>query len=170
MRNMAIVSRDSSPRLKAGAPSQQNDGINGKAEVNCLGFPVFFSRRCRHCCPWVASPAAVAGIPLPHCCRLIRRLIHQSNHIPRPSSTCSRMDSAEAAAPAAAPVGLGPVVPLPLLPWPLPQWKLLSHLPPESEFLLSFPLRRGFLLDFFLLFYSIEHPIQTPHVITALAS
>ena len=38
---MAIVSRDSSPRLKAGAPSQQNDGINGKAEVNCLGFPVF---------------------------------------------------------------------------------------------------------------------------------
>ena len=81
----------------------------------------FFSRRCRHCCPWVASPAAVAGIPLPHCCRLIRRLIHQSNHIPRPSSTCSRMDSAEAAAPAAAPVGLGPVVPLPLLPWPLPR-------------------------------------------------
>ena len=29
------------PTPTGGAPSRQNDGINGKAEVNCLGFPVF---------------------------------------------------------------------------------------------------------------------------------
>ena len=37
-----------------------------------------------------------------------------------------------------------------------------------SRFL--FPLWRRFLLRFFRLVYPIEHPIQTPHVITALAS
>lgn len=34
------------PTPKGGAPSRQNDGINGKAEVNCLGFPVFSADRC----------------------------------------------------------------------------------------------------------------------------
>ena len=110
-------------------------GINGKAEVNCLGFP-FFQPTLPPLLPLVASLLRLRDT-LPHCCRLIRRLIHQSSHIPRPSSTCSRMDSAEAAAPAAAPVGLGPVVPLPLLPWPLPR---LSSSRPHPSWL--YPLWR----------------------------
>lgn len=36
MRNMAIVSRDSSPRLKTGAPSRQNGGIPEVKKIDIL--------------------------------------------------------------------------------------------------------------------------------------